>query len=167
VSISIEAMAPHCCKNQPSRGASVQALPIERDLDAARRSQGLFPTGATAAAFLAFAAAITVHAQAPAQNPAPAPIEAPSDATPLSANNGIDALLGPAEAGDAQAQFVLGSHYFDGRGVAQDYGQALAWYRKSADQNYAPALAIQALGFNKIFLVVGRRRQSPDFFPVS
>jgi len=144
VPISTEAMAPHCCKNQPSRGASVQALPIERDLDAARRSQGLFPTGATAAVFLAFAAAITVHAQAPAQNPAPAPapapIESPSDATPLSLNNEIDALLGPAEAGDAQAQFALGSHYFDGRGVAQDYGQALAWYRKSADQNYAPAL---------------------------
>jgi uncharacterized protein len=34
----------------------------------------------------------------------------------------------------------LGSRYFDGRGVAQDYGQALIWYRKSADQGYAPAL---------------------------
>ena len=92
------------------------------------------------AAFLAFAAVIPVRAQAPAQELAVAPVEAPSDATPLSADNEIYTLLGPAEAGDAQTQFALGNHYFDGRGVAQDYGQALAWYRKSADQNYAPAL---------------------------
>ena len=112
----------------------MRAITIERDLNGERRSQGFFPKGATAAAFLAFAAVITVRAQAPA------PVEAPSDATPLSADNEIYALLGPAEAGDAQAQFALGNHYFDGRGVARDYGQALAWYRKSADQNYAPAL---------------------------
>jgi TPR repeat protein len=138
--MGIEAMAPRCFKNQPSRGAFVRALTIERDLNGARRSQGLFSTAAMAAAFLAFAPVITVRAQGPAQKPAPAPVEAPSDATPLSADNEIYPLLGPAEAGDAQAQFTLGNHYFDGRGVAQDYGQALAWYRKSADQNYAPAL---------------------------
>src|SRR3984957_8796399 len=131
-------MAPHCFKNQPSRGAFARAITIERDLVGARRS--LFSTAAMATVFLAFAAAIPVRAQAPAQNPAPAPVEAPSDATPPSADNEFYALLGPAEAGDAQAQFALGNHYFDGRGVAEDYGQALSWYRKSADQNYAPAL---------------------------
>ena len=112
----------------------MRALNIERDLDGAKRSQGLFSSAALAATFWAFAAVIPVRAQAPTQKPAAAPVEAPSDATPPSADNEIDALLGPAEAGDAQTQFALGNHYFDGRGVAQDYGQALAWYRKSADQ---------------------------------
>jgi TPR repeat protein len=138
--MGIEAMAPHCFKNQSASGAFVRALTIECDLRGARRSQGLLSSAAMAAAFLAFAAVIPVRAQAPAQELAVAPVEAPSDATPLSADNEIYTLLGPAEAGDAQTQFALGNHYFDGRGVAQDYGQALAWYRKSADQNYAPAL---------------------------
>ena len=36
--------------------------------------------------------------------------------------------------GDMDAQFYLGVMYERGRGVAQDYQQALYWYRKAADQ---------------------------------
>ena len=42
-----------------------------------------------------------------------------------------------AERGDANAQFNLGLMYEEGRGVAQDYAQAVAWYRKAADQGNA------------------------------
>lgn len=38
-----------------------------------------------------------------------------------------------AEQGDAKAQFALGTMYRDGRGVAQDYAEALRWWRKAAE----------------------------------
>ena len=37
------------------------------------------------------------------------------------------------------AQFNLGVMYTNGRGVAQDDKQAVAWYRKAAEQGYARA----------------------------
>lgn len=40
-----------------------------------------------------------------------------------------------AEQGDAQAQFVLGTSYARGEGVAQDAKQAMIWYRKAAEQD--------------------------------
>jgi len=44
-----------------------------------------------------------------------------------------------AEQGDAGAQFNLGNMYDQGKGVAQDYAQAVEWYRKAAKQGYADA----------------------------
>ena len=44
-----------------------------------------------------------------------------------------------AEKGDATAQFNLGCAYANGRGVAQDHGQALAWYHKAAAQGHSGA----------------------------
>jgi hypothetical protein len=44
-------------------------------------------------------------------------------------------LLRPlAEKGDARAQYHLGTLYFTGTGVPQDYAEALKWFRLSADQ---------------------------------
>ena len=44
-----------------------------------------------------------------------------------------------AEQGYAEAQYNLGYMYEQGRGVAQDYTQAVDWYRKAAEQNEAAA----------------------------
>ncbi len=44
-----------------------------------------------------------------------------------------------AEQGDADAQYGLGRLYYEGRGVPQDYAQAVTWYRKAAEQGYAEA----------------------------
>jgi S1-C subfamily serine protease len=45
-----------------------------------------------------------------------------------------------AEKGDAQSQFDLGKAFVLGRlGVAQDYVEAVKWFRKAAEQNYAAA----------------------------
>ena len=44
-----------------------------------------------------------------------------------------------AEAGDAEAQCNLGSCYYEGKGVNQDYKEAVKWYRKSAEHGYADA----------------------------
>ena len=66
--------------------------------------------------------------QAPAQTE-PAPT-APAD---------VAVLRVKANAGDADAQWLLGLAYADGQGVPQDYAQAAAWYRKAADQGLADA----------------------------
>lgn len=44
-----------------------------------------------------------------------------------------------AEKGDAVAQLNLGRNYYHGRGVAQDFEEAIKWYRKAAEQNHARA----------------------------
>jgi TPR repeat protein len=41
--------------------------------------------------------------------------------------------------GDAESQSKLGSFYFYGKGVEQNYSEALRWHQKAADQGYAPA----------------------------
>jgi uncharacterized protein len=55
-------------------------------------------------------------------------------------------LLRPlADQGNAVAQFDLGFMYDNGRGVMQDYGEAMRWYRLAAEQGNA--LAQYNLGF--------------------
>jgi len=44
-----------------------------------------------------------------------------------------------AEKGDAVAQFLLGWRYNNGEGIATNYTEAAKWYRKAANQNFAPA----------------------------
>ena len=65
--------------------------------------------------------------------------------TPEARNNQAEdakelaAIRAAAQAGDAKAQYLLGSRYRFGKGVNQDLAQAVHWYRQSADQGYAPA----------------------------
>lgn len=42
-----------------------------------------------------------------------------------------------AEKGDAEAQYKLGLHYVDGRGVAKNYEEAFKWFKKSAKKGNA------------------------------
>ena len=42
-----------------------------------------------------------------------------------------------AEAGDAASELELGLRYTRGEGAAKDEGQAVKWFRKAAEQNYA------------------------------
>lgn len=51
----------------------------------------------------------------------------------------VKALRQKADQGDAAAQFHLGVMYGNGRGVPQDYAQAVTWLRKAADQGFAEA----------------------------
>ncbi|MGO8926857.1 MAG: trypsin-like peptidase domain-containing protein [Limisphaerales bacterium] len=46
----------------------------------------------------------------------------------------LEDLRARAEKGSAAAQYDLGSRYYDGRGIQQNYSEAVKWYRKSADQ---------------------------------
>lgn len=44
-----------------------------------------------------------------------------------------------AQTGNREAQYRLGEMYDLGQGVAQDYRQAVVWYRRAAEQGYVPA----------------------------
>lgn len=48
-------------------------------------------------------------------------------------------LRGLAEAGDAEAQYALGTAYSDGLALARDYRRAAAWFEKAALQGHARA----------------------------
>ena len=48
-------------------------------------------------------------------------------------------LRARAEAGDAGAQFILGSMYVIGDSVPPDAAEAVAWYRRAAEQGHAAA----------------------------
>ena len=47
-----------------------------------------------------------------------------------------------AAQGNASAQFNLGVIYDQGRGVPQDYAEAIKWYRLAAAQGYAGVQSI-------------------------
>ena len=51
----------------------------------------------------------------------------------------VDSLKNRAAQGEAKAQTILGILYDEGRGVPQDYTEALKWYHLAAAQGEAPA----------------------------
>ncbi len=51
---------------------------------------------------------------------------------------GVEDFASDADQGNAGAQTILGWMYANGYGVPQDYGQAVAWFRKSKSRR--PAL---------------------------
>src|SRR6266849_2542068 len=46
----------------------------------------------------------------------------------------VNALRARAALGDPKAQFGLASAYYRGKGVPQDYAEALRWYKMAANQ---------------------------------
>src|SRR4029079_13526145 len=56
----------------------------------------------------------------------------------------VDSLKNRAAQGEAKAQTILGLMYYEGRGVPQDYAEALKWFRLAAAQG--DALAQHNLG---------------------
>ena len=51
----------------------------------------------------------------------------------------VDQIRAHAEKGEAEAQNTMGLACRNGRGVPQDFAQALAWFQKSAEQGNAAA----------------------------
>jgi len=62
---------------------------------------------------------------------------APSPAVP---QDGIEALIRRAEAGEGKAQGELGKAYFEGKLIPKDWDKAFLWFKKAADQNDAAGL---------------------------
>jgi len=58
-------------------------------------------------------------------------------------------VVSKAKQGDADAQFNLGSMYYQGKGVPKDYKQAYAWFTKAAEQGDADAQFNLGFMYNK------------------
>ena len=56
-----------------------------------------------------------------------------------SGGTSVSELQKAAEKGDPESQYNLGVCYEDGDGVPRDAQEAVKWYRKAADQNFALA----------------------------
>ena len=52
----------------------------------------------------------------------------------------ISSLMARAQAGQAAAQYQLGSDYYHGKGVAKNQARALFWYRHAARQGNGAAM---------------------------
>lgn len=51
----------------------------------------------------------------------------------------LEALKARAEYGDTDAQFLLGTTYFKGNDVPQDYNEAMKWFRKAGERGHTKA----------------------------
>lgn len=69
----------------------------------------------------------------------------------------LKVLIPAAEAGNANAQNVLGDAYLDGLGVEQDIAKTEEWWKKSAAQGFAKALYNVGWAYDK-----GRFASGPD-----
>ncbi len=58
-------------------------------------------------------------------------------AVPVFAQSDFEALKARAEAGDADAQALLGNLYFDGTGIPQNYEEAFKWYSLAAKDGWS------------------------------
>ncbi len=76
---------------------------------------------------------------ASAPGPAPLPTFVTGAKAPAPADGIAEGLRGAAASGDAAAQYEIGQRYSDGRGVARDPKQSVAWFEKAAAQGSAPA----------------------------
>jgi TPR repeat protein len=95
--------------------------------------------GCVFALLLAVAAAAPAHAASAVENA-------------LRSGNYLKAVsrVGPAaEQGDARAQGYLGFMYQYGRGVPQNYGMAVYWYRRAAEQGNPTAQHMLGLMYDK------------------
>jgi len=57
----------------------------------------------------------------------------------IAKQNKLRQLQARAKQGDADAQFMLGVMYEEGKGVTQNDKTAVKWYRLAAEQGYAAA----------------------------
>ena len=58
----------------------------------------------------------------------------------MNKEKGIALIRRSAEQGYTEAQYNLGSAYYFGEGVLQDYTQAVYWWRKAAEQGHRMAI---------------------------
>jgi TPR repeat protein len=72
-------------------------------------------------------------------------------ATPsVNGQGGIDPqTLAKAKAGDAIAELSVGTRYFFGKGVAQDFAEAVRWLRMAATQGLAPAEGLLGAAYDR------------------
>lgn len=120
-----------------------RAVPNDSDLARMRQQRNLTSLGSQLAA---------VQANAPAVPASLMPNGGASNEPDLAisidgakASEMPPALIGPtslrtaASKGDPSAEFEVAARFAEGRGIAQDFKQAMVWYQRSAQRGFAPA----------------------------
>jgi len=79
----------------------------------------------------------------------------------------VKMFLKLAEMGIADAQYNLGVCYEQGDGVAQDFKQAVYWYKKAADQGYAKAQHNLGICYYNGYGVPADHTQAANYFRLS
>ncbi len=74
----------------------------------------------------------------------------------------LEKLKPEADGGDVIAQYFLGEMYLHGKGVDQDFEQAVAWYSRAAEHGHPQAQA--ALGSLEILGLGGPRDTTSGYF---
>ena len=64
-------------------------------------------------------------------------VERKLERQPSRATGDVEGTRRRAEQGNASAQYKFGDMYYYGRGVGQDFAEAVRWYRKVAEQGHA------------------------------
>ena len=64
-------------------------------------------------------------------------------------DNNLEKLQFRAEAGDFEAQFMLGKLYYYGFGIERNYTEAIKWFRASANQGHTSAQFLLGEAFEK------------------
>lgn len=65
------------------------------------------------------------------------------------ANSSVESLRQAAERGEVEAQFQLGTAYYTGMNVIQDYREAMKWYQKAAEQGLISAQHNLGVAYSK------------------
>ena len=63
--------------------------------------------------------------------------------------SGKDNVSRQADQGNAEAQYVLGGMYYEGKNVPQDYAEAIKWTRMAADRENADAQYVLGVQYQK------------------
>lgn len=118
--------------------ASTALIPDNSDLARARQQRNLASLASQLAAVQANAPAVPASlipdSSASLQQSEPLP---PSELPP--AFIGPISLRTAAQKGDPSAEFEVAARFAEGRGIAQDFKQAMTWYQRSAQRGFAPA----------------------------
>ena len=121
---------------QLAPGASLEErlAAIDATLAGKSASGAAAPTGSAAASSVTTASLGSIAA-----NPAQAGLNGPRAKAAIPQQIGTAALRMAASNGDPKAQFVVASHYLEGRAVKRDFFKAAQWYAKAAAKGLAPA----------------------------
>lgn len=86
------------------------------------------------------------------------------DGVPRDPARAVELVRPHAEAGHAEAQFLLGLAYGSGRGVTKDRAIAVSWYRRAAAQNQAHAQFLLGLALLRGDGTARDPRESGEWF---
>jgi localization factor PodJL len=117
----------------------VGGISPDSDLARARQQRNMASLANQLAAVQANAPAVPASLMPDGIAPPQAGIETSQPAELPPAAIGPMSLRNAAQKGDPSAEFEIAARFAEGRGITQDFKQAIVWYQRSAQRGFAPA----------------------------